>query len=284
MDSPHQLVSGYARLFKDGCHLAPAAAKPAPRPALPHDAPRALIFSPHPDDECIVGGLALRLLRESQFNIVNIAVTLGSKSARRKERLAELKHACKHLGFDLLVANSGGLESVNAASRENDRAHWAVKVNSIAAILGANRPRVIFLPHEHDRHETHIGTHWLVMDALKQLPAAFECFVVETEFWGQMTTPNLLVEIGELDLTDLVAALSCHVGEVKRNAYHARLPAWMLDNVRRAEVVGGAGGDAPDFPFGTIYRLRKWSHGRMTSVLKEGKTLSREENPGELFL
>ena len=32
----------------------------------PPDAPRALIFSPHPDDECIIGGLALRLHARSR--------------------------------------------------------------------------------------------------------------------------------------------------------------------------------------------------------------------------
>ena len=74
-----------------------------------------------------------------------------------------------------------------------------------------------------------------------------------------MAEPNLLVESGVEDMGDLVAALACHVGEMRRNPYHARLPAWMLDNVRRAELVGGQGGAAPDFTFGTIYRLRKWS-------------------------
>jgi hypothetical protein len=124
----------------------------------------------------------------------------------------------------------------------------------------------------------------LVLDALKALPARFECHVVETEFWGQMTDPNLLVESGVEDVGDLVAALACHVGEVRRNPYHVRLPAWMMDNVRRgAEGVGGQGEAAPDFTFATIYRLRQWSHGRLTNVLKRGKFLSRTKNPAGLF-
>ena len=58
-----------------------------------------------------------------------------------------------------------------------------------------------------------------------------------------MAEPNLLVESGVEDVADLVAALACHVGEVRRNPYHARLPAWMMDNVRRgAELVGGRAG------------------------------------------
>ena len=157
-------------------------------------------------------------------------------------------------------------------------------VKTIAGILAAQKPRVIFLPHENDVHPTHVGAHRLVLDALKTLPRNFTCFVVETEFWGQMADPNLLVEIGAKDLADLIAALSFHVGEVKRNAYHARLPAWMLDNVRRgAELVGGRGAKAPEFTFATIYRLQKWRGGKLHKVSSGGIFLSAAQNAAGLF-
>jgi hypothetical protein len=58
----------------------------------------------------------------------------------------------------------------------------------------------------------------------------------------------------------------------------------MMDNVRRgAELVGGQGGAAPDFTFAALYRLRKWSQGRLNSVLTGGKFLSKRQNPAELF-
>jgi hypothetical protein len=58
----------------------------------------------------------------------------------------------------------------------------------------------------------------------------------------------------------------------------------MMDNVRRgAEWVGGQGGSAPDFTFATIYRLRQWSRGRLTNVLKNGKFVSRSKNPASVF-
>ena len=40
-------------------------------------------------------------------------------------------------------------------------------------VLVRSRPRVIFIPHGSDGHPAHVGTHLLVMDALKILPAAF---------------------------------------------------------------------------------------------------------------
>src|SRR6185503_17846441 len=139
-------------------------------------------------------------------------------------------------------------------------------------------------PHDDDWNSTHIGTHYLVLDALAQAGAEFECLAVETEFWGAMKDPNLLVESSERDLIDLITALSFHVGEVKRNPYHLRLPAWLMDNVRRgSELVGGQGGGAPDFLFGTLYRLRRWRGGRFEPVLRDGRCLARSEDPGSLF-
>jgi LmbE family N-acetylglucosaminyl deacetylase len=288
-------VFEHARLFQSGIKLPLGCPQKYPRhPRAPANAPKALIFSPHPDDECIVGGLALRLLREAKWNVINVAVTLGGKKERRTARLRELRAACDFLGFGLAVAD---WEDINPVAHRKNCAPWRATVKTLAEILAEQQPRAIFLPHEGDGHGTHIGTHFLVLDALKTLPAGFKCHVVETEFWGQMTNPNLLVESGIEDVGDLVAALACHVGEVRRNPYHARLPAWMMDNVRRgAEWVGGPsprrsgfvhaggpGGAAPDFTFATLYRLRQWSHGRLTNVTKGGKFLSRSENAAKLF-
>jgi len=73
--------------------------------------------------------------------------------------------------------------------------------------------------------------------------------------------------------------LSFHVGEVERNPYHLRLPAWLQDNVRRgAELVGGQGGTAPDFKFATLYRLRQWKNGKIEDVYPDGKQISAADN------
>jgi len=279
-----QLVSEFERLLQKGRSLRPGQIPGRARPRIPSKAPKVLIFSPHPDDECIVGGLALRLLRESKWNVINVAVTLGSKQSRRASRRRELQHACDSLGFGLMVPREQGLERITLTLREQNRAQWKAAVKIIAGILAEQRPRVVFVPHENDWHPVHVGTHFLVLDTLRTLPASLQCDVVETEFWRQMTNPNLLVELGAAEVGDLVAALACHTGEVRRNSYHARLPAWMVDNVRRgAELVGGQGGAAPDFAFGTIYRLRKWSRGRLTEVRRRPRFLSRTTEAGKFL-
>jgi hypothetical protein len=257
---------------------------PVAKPSLPHDAPKALFFSPHPDDECISGGIALRLLREARMNVINVAVTQGSKKERQAERLHELKGACNYIGFGLVTTGRCGLEGIHPRTRTQDPGHWSTCVKTIARILEQQHPRVIMFPHEHDWNSTHIGTYFLVMDALKQTPPDFEPFLVETEFWGQMTDPNLMVEISPQDLTDMICALTFHIGEIQRNPYHLLLPAWMLDNVRRgAELVGGQGAVAPDFTFAALNRLRRWRGGKVENVIDGGKLISARTNIGDLF-
>jgi N-acetylglucosamine malate deacetylase 1 len=283
--NPHQeFVSRFTDAIQEAKSVPLGGFAPAPRPSVPPDAQKALFFSPHPDDECISGGIALRLLREARMNVLNVAVTQGSKKERQAERLHELQGACNYLRFGLITTGPNGLEKINPNTRAVDPTHWSASVKSIASILEQHRPRIIMFPHEHDWNSTHIGTYFLVMDALKQMPSDFEPFLVETEFWGQMTDPNLMVEISPQDLTDMISALTFHVGEVQRNPYHLLLPAWMLDNVRRgAELVGGQGAVAPDFIFAALNRLRRWRGGKVEKIFEGGKLISHRTNIGELF-
>lgn len=283
MNPYHGFVQSLARLQAEGRNLPLGGFPDCARPEIAADAPCALIFSPHPDDEVIIGGLALRLLRESGWRIINVAVTQGSNKARQAERLEELQKCCDCIGFDLETTAPGGLEKVNVKTREGDPAHWGASVDVIAAILQKHQPKAIFVPHELDWNSSHIGTHFLVMDALRKLPG-FACQVVETEFWGQMPSPNLMVEVSETDLADLITALTFHVGEVKRNPYHLTLPAWMIDNVRRGgELVGGQGGAAPQFTFATLYRLSRWVNGGLETRAGGGAFLAAGQSPASLF-
>jgi LmbE family N-acetylglucosaminyl deacetylase len=284
-NNPYQaLVDGFARLLTEGEAFSPAGLIPLQRPSVAADMPRALIFAPHPDDEVIIGGLPLRLLREQKLNVINVAVTLGSRAERQAERWQELKNCCDYIGFGLVAPGETGLEGINPVAREQQPQRWSAAVEAIADILDAQRPSIVFLPHAEDWNKTHIGTHYLVLEALGRRPSS-ACRVVETEFWGAMDAPNLMVESSTADVADLVAALSLHLGEVARNAYHLRLPAWMMDNVRRgAELVGGQGGAAPRFAFATLYRLRRWSDGRLHEVLERGQVLSSQDDLSKLFL
>jgi LmbE family N-acetylglucosaminyl deacetylase len=279
MNPYRQYVSGFTRLSEEGRGLPLGGMMFPVRPALPPTAPAVLIFSPHPDDECIIGALALRWLREAGKRVINIGVTLGSNRERQQPRLEELQNACQWLGFGLETATPRGLERINAKTRTTDPAHWGTAVKTIAEVLRKHKPQTIFFPHALDWNSTHIGVHLLVMDALKTLPSDFQTGLIETEFWGQMADPNLMVESGVEDVADLLAALSFHVGEVRRNPYHLRLPAWLMDNVRRgAELVGGQGGGAPDFQFATLYKASRWLNGKTEQLYMGGKQIGQKDD------
>ena len=266
MGNYHELVENFANTLKAGREIPLGGFEPLPSVQPGKEAPCALVFSPHPDDEVIIGGLALRMLREMGVRVINVAVTQGSSEDRQAARLEELQDCCKHIGFGLLTTKPGtGLERINPKTRESDSGHWGDCVEVIANILAEEQPHTVFFPHAEDWNSTHIGTHHLVLDALAKLPEKFTCHTFETEFWGAMDTPNRMVESSNKDLGDLLTALSFHVGEVQRNPYHLLTPAWMMDNVRRgAELVGGQGGEAPDFTYATLYRQGLWADRKHT--------------------
>ncbi len=278
------LVSEYANLLNESKQFPLGGFPKLELPSLPENPENALIFSPHPDDECIVGALPLRLRRELNMNVKNVAITLGSKKERQKGRLEELQNACEYLGFDLIQTKENGLENIKPETRENDKKQWTENVDCIQQILSIEKPKVIFFPHNKDFNSSHIGVHYLVIDALKKMPSDFCCHIIETEFWAALDSPNLMIESSVQDVANLVSATSFHVEEVKRNPYHLLLPAWMMDNVRRgAELVGGQGGNAPDFTFATLYRIKKYKNGTFEDVTKSRKLFSKNDELKKLF-
>lgn len=255
MSEAEKLVQHYALLCS-------ARSAPLLSP-VPVGQSKALIFAPHPDDECIIGALPLRLQREAGFRIINVPVTLGSNVVRRAARKTELAAACAVLGFDIMELAAQSFTDVRPQIRTAQPIFWDGMVTKIATVLLREQPEMIFVPHRLDQHDTHIGTHHLVLEALAKLPEDFMTRIVFTEYWQPQQEPNLLVECPPEDLTRLVTALMCHQGEIARNPYHRSLPAWMIDNARRgAERVGGEGATALPIGFATLYQVGHWQHGR----------------------
>lgn len=225
-----------------------------------------LIFAPHPDDECIVGALPLRLQQEAGWRVSNVAVTLGSNPERRESRWAELLDACDVLGFGCIRVGVDGLTDVRPDTAEREPALWAAHVASIAALLAAQRPALVLAPHELDDNPSHRGVYRLVVEALAE--ARLDTVLAHTEFWSTQSAPNALVQTSIADTARLIAALERHTGEIERNPYHLRLPAFLADAVRRGgELVQGAGEAAPDFAFATCYRLVAYRAGQPAAEL-----------------
>jgi LmbE family N-acetylglucosaminyl deacetylase len=224
---------------------------------------RVLVLAPHPDDESITGLLPLRLKEECAFDVWVVPFTLGSRPDRRAERRQELRAACRELGFRLRLAES--LSKGTAGVRE------------LAGIVKSLNPAVLVLPHARDGHPAHRAAHRTgvaALDALGQ-PRA----VVETEYWHPLERPNLMVATDESQLARLCRALACHRGEIARSDYAARLPAWMVDNVRRGtELIGGPGATAPAFDCATLYRARLRVPGAWRSLFRGGRIIESSDD------
>jgi N-acetylglucosamine malate deacetylase 1 len=225
-----------------------------------------MILSPHPDDESIIGSLPLRLSHENNAHVINIAVTLGSKVERRKERIKELEDACEILKMENIILDE----------------NWKKKEKELKSLIQKYQPNLILAPHLKDHHPAHIKTGQLLKKTLTSLKTT-TTLVAWTEFWGVMSKPNLMVEVPTEIVELQMKALEKHVGEVSRNAYHLRLPAWMMDNVRRgSEVIGGKGVEATQMPFAVLYQLQLFKKGKF-STPKFTSFLTNKENIGQIF-
>src|SRR5713226_2468872 len=100
-------VSGFTRALAIGSEIQTGPSKPHLKEpsaqSVASRGTRVLICSPHPDDEALIGGLALRLRLESGAEIVNCAITLGTNKKRRAQRREEVEASCSVLGFKLIV-------------------------------------------------------------------------------------------------------------------------------------------------------------------------------------
>ena len=232
---------------------------PAPSPPPLGKPAKILVAAPHPDDEALIGALPLRWRLEAGARVINCAITLGRSASERRRRAAELRSACRVLGFSLIIPGDEGFSDVTLRNRQEAPEEWAAKVEALKEILDREKPDIVLAPHAEDFHTTHIGTHYLVVEALgKHLhgKGGGPLPLIETEFWHELSAPNLMVGVPPEVLAIQIMATAEHGGEVSRNPYHLRLPARMMDNVRRgSEVVGGQGAPSQPFVFAELYRV-----------------------------
>lgn len=234
--------------------MPPAAPKAEGEPA------KVVLCPPHPDDEALNGALAQRLRQGSGAEVTSVAITLGSDRSQRPRRLREIEAACRALDFKLVVVrHPSGLDEVTEKSRSSDPGKWSDKVKALREIFDAEKPDVVLAPHEHDFNTTHVGTHWLVVDALGEhleRSGRGPVLLAETEIWHQIERPNLMLGLTPEFVAAQLVGITEHGDEMRRNPYHLRHPCRLMDNVRRgSEVVAGQGAAARDYAFAEIYNV-----------------------------
>ena len=257
-----QLAQAYRALLENAIQQPPVMAGdlyPAEADPPQADAPVCLIFSPHPDDEALVGGLPLRL-RAAGWRVVNVAVTLGSRLDRRAARWQELQASCRVLGFELIAASGApgmGLEGVRTAGHAAQHANWRAAVERVINVMARYQPRVVVCPHELDGHDVHMATSQLVLQALAGVPTLSPHLLL-SEYWNTQLQPQLMLGLTDQQVGQMMLATAMHAGEVSRQPYHLTLPAWLMDSARRgAERVGGPGAANSGMTYAALYGWRR---------------------------
>jgi len=91
-----------------------------------------------------------------------------------------------------------------------------------------------------------------------------------------------MVALSDADVGRLMLATAMHAGEVSRQPYHLRLPAWLMDSARRgAERVGGEGGTTSATAYAALYGWRRRLRGAWVEMLP--RVCPRSQAMGELF-
>ncbi len=210
-------------------------------------AKKILIVAPHPDDECLMSGFALRAKAEFHSEISVLPFSYGSNRDRQAERKSELLHALQVLGFSLLDSRSAGFDELRA--------------QDVVKALQEYAPDLIIFPHLKDGHPTHMKCSEIV-DSSARLWAKTNgrtLHLLETEYWQAMENPNLMIPLSLKEVAQMGSALMEHRGEVSRNPYHLTLPAWLMDCKRRGSerVMGLGSKNEASIVFAQLYRYLK---------------------------
>lgn len=203
---------------------------------------RILIIAPHPDDECLMSGFALRAQDEWGTEVYVLPYSFGSKLDRQHERKRELSHAVDALKFTLVDPRAPLFQELNS--------------DLIEETLKSLHPDALMIPHLTDGHPTHVHCAELAMKAAHIWAKDHPGFhVFETEYWSSVTKPTHLIPLSADHLIRLGEALLEHKGELARNPYHLSLPANAMEQMRRgSEAVLGMGSKSREFIFGQILR------------------------------
>lgn len=209
------MVTNYEQLAGNTANLQPILPLLV-KPTGLSDQPRIAILAPHPDDECLMAGAALRMQEEWNAKVTVIPYSYGSRPDRRAARAQELKDSLAVLGFDLFEPRKNTLQE---------------KMTEIEFLetMKKLKPEIIFSPHANDFHPAHIAAHDLVENYLSSMVSGIKPIWILTEYWRANETPNSFVPLSPDHVIKIGEALMKHAGEVSRNPYHLRLPAWYID-------------------------------------------------------
>ncbi len=181
--------------------------------------PAVLHVSPHPDDEILGAGGALRLLAASGWRVHNLACSLG-RPADHERRRAELLCAAGEVGFATTIMNP--LAKISSGDDLEQSANSiAAAVTELATQLKAD---IVVSPHPHDGHHGHEVVARGVDRALSAMGNAAPRWWM-WGLWSDLPFPSIYVPFGDSVMNELRHGLAEYVGENARTPYNVLHPA-----------------------------------------------------------
>ncbi len=198
-----------------------------------------LHLAPHADDELIGAPATLMALRDAGWRVVNLTCSLGPPTDAERRR-AEVSEACRRAGFASEILDEPLADRLGDGDVASARARLEAEVSSRLQRL---RPRLVVAPSPHDRHRGHemVGRAALKVGGAAGGDGPERLWL--WGLWGELPFPSLAVGFGEERMTEILAALEAHAGELARNDYR-RL-------VRGRDVMNASLGPERVFGFGT---------------------------------
>jgi len=177
---------------------------------------KVLVIAPHPDDEVIGCGGAIRLRVERSEHVSVAFLTsgeLGLKYLSREKawqiREAEARKAAKILGIPKLHF-----------LRQPDWMlgdHITAAAKALEPVLKTGRPDVIYLPHPNDGHPDHQATFPILRMALKRC-RGLKPELLAYEIWTPLAAYHVVMDISEV-MPRKLRALRAHRSQLREFDY-----------------------------------------------------------------
>ncbi|ADV66227.1 bacillithiol biosynthesis deacetylase BshB1 [Deinococcus maricopensis] len=172
-----------------------------------------LCLAPHPDDaEIGAGGTLIRLARAGRaVGILELTRGENGTLGTPEQREAECVDAARIMG----LAWRGQLDLPDGGLMDTPE-----QASTLARALRLTRPRVLVIPHHHDRHPDHFGAYHLAkraahLAALRKAPLDGDVHRVSTTLLYQGNgdiNADLVVDV-EAHLHDWATAIRAHVSQ-----------------------------------------------------------------------
>lgn len=175
-----------------------------------------LVIAPHPDDEVIGCGGAIRLRVERGERVVVVFLTsgeLGLKTLPRSEAWETREHEARRAARVLGLAQLHFLRQPDWMLGE----HVPAAARLLRPILESERPKVIYLPHPGDGHPDHQAT-WPILRAALRRCRTLKPELLAYEVWTPLAHHDVVVNISRV-MSRKLRALRAHRSQLTEFDY-----------------------------------------------------------------